>query len=355
MAEEAIDYPFDQIGNDGSVQEVMPGIFWVCMPLPFALNHINLWVLKDGDGWSVVDTGLGVPDVQALWRKAFDRILDGKPLKRIFVTHFHPDHLGQAGWMAEEYGAEMWITRDEWLMGRLLAMDTSDATIANTAEYFRKADVEPPYIEELQDRGADYNKMVTPIPRRFQRMLGGDKIMIDGREWEVIIGLGHAPEHACLYCDELKVMCSGDQILPRITPIIGVSPMEPDGNPLQLFIDTLGNFRHLAHDTLVLPAHGLPFRGLHARLDYMRDHHRERLITLLRAATEPMTARQGVDVLFRRKLDAQEIRLATMETLSHANMLIERGNMRRTEREDGVWLYQTTESGHALIAAAAAE
>ncbi|MHA1114005.1 MAG: MBL fold metallo-hydrolase, partial [Alphaproteobacteria bacterium] len=205
----------------------------------------------------------------------------------------------------------------------------------------------PQYVEELQDRGTEYDRLVMHIPRRYQRMRGGDKILIDGREWEVIIGLGHSPEHACLYCDELKVMCSGDQILPRITPIIGVHPMEPDDNPLQFFVDNLGAFRHLAHDTLVLPAHGLPFRGVHARLDYMREHHRDRLIALLRAGTEPITARQGVDVLFDRELDAQEIRLATMETLSHANMLIARGDMARTEREDGVWLYQTTESGRA--------
>lgn len=343
MAKSEIDYPFEEIKNDGSFLEVAPGVFWVRMPLPFALNHINLWVLKDGDGWAIVDTGLGLPEVQEMWIKALDQILEGRPITKVIVTHFHPDHLGQAGWLTEHFNAPLWITRDEWLMGRLLAMDASAATIANTAEYFRKADIEPEYVDELQDRGTDYNKVVTLIPRQFVRMSGGEDIDIDGKKWEVIIGLGHAPEHASLYSPALKILISGDQVLPRITPIIGVSPMEPDGNPLQLFLDTLVNFRHLAHDTLVLPAHGLPFRGLHARLDYMYDHHIDRLRVLLEGASAPITGRQAVDILFTRKMDAQQIRLATMETLSHAHMLMEKGLMTRSARADGVWLYQAIE------------
>ena len=337
MAANAVHHPFAAIGNAGDVFEIADGIRWVRMPLPFALNHINLWLLRDGEGWTVVDTGIARPEVQAHWRRVLEEAGEGRPIHRTIVTHFHPDHLGNAGWFSETYGTDLWITHEEWLMGRLLAIDATQATEEATVDFYRRCDVEPENIFELKNRGAEYNKMVTSIPRRFRRMYEGDRIDIDGFEWEVITGFGHAPEHACLYCEERRLLLSGDQILPRITPFVGVHPMEPEANPLARFLDSLTKFRRLHRETLVLPAHELPFTGVLDRIEVMREHHEERLEVLHRACARPMTARAGVDVLFRRELDAQNLRLATNETLSHLNMLIARGEMERAVRGDGVW------------------
>ena len=259
------------------------------------------------------------------------------------MTHFHPDHLGNAGWFAETYGTDLWITHEEWLMGRLLAIDATEATEEATVDFYRRCEVEPENIFELKNRGAEYNKMVTSIPRRFRRMYDGGRIEIGGFEWEVITGFGHAPEHACLYCEERRLLLSGDQILPRITPFVGVHPMEPEANPLARFLSSLAKFRRLHPETLVLPAHELPFTGVLDRIEVMREHHEERLDVLHRACAPAMTARAGVDVLFRRELDAQNLRLATNETLSHLNMLIARGQMERTVRGDGVWEFASAE------------
>lgn len=333
-------HPFEATGNAGDVQEVAPGIFWVRMPLPFALNHINLWLLRDGDAWTVVDTGIGRPEVQRHWQRVVDEVAGGGPIRRVIVTHFHPDHLGNAGWFVETYGATLWITHQEWLMGRLLAVDGTEATEEAMIEFYRRCGLEADNIFELKNRGGEYNKMVTSIPRHFRRISEGERIDIDGFEWEVIVGQGHAPEHACLYCGERKILLSGDQILPRITPFVGVPPMEPDANPLERFLASLEKFRRLDPETLVLPAHELPFTGVLDRIEYMREHHEDRLEELLDACERPITAREGVEVLFRRELNSQHLRMATNETLSHLHMLMARGQIERTAREDGVWEYR---------------
>lgn len=331
-------YPFEVI-DDGGVKKVAEGIYWVRMPLPFPPTHINLWLLEDGDGWTVVDTGLALPEVQDYWRQVLDQLTGGRPIKRAIVTHFHPDHMGNAGWFGEHYGAELWVTQDEWLMGRLLAMDTSEETIDNTGDFLYKADIDQANIQEVKNRGAQYNNMVTLIPRRFHRMYDGDIVDINGVDWQVIVGLGHSPEHGCLYSEALKVIISGDQILPRITPIVGVHPMEPDGNPLADFLTSLKKFWVLHPETLGLPAHGLPFTGVLERLRFVDEHHRENLAILLDSCKKPITAREGVKFLFHRELNAQTLRMATTETLSHFNMLINQGLVARSERDDGIWEY----------------
>lgn len=340
-----LEFPFEQLDSNGSHRQVAPGVYWVRMPLPFALNHINLWLLEDGDGWTVVDTGLADPRVQEYWRQVLAQVTGGRPVKRTIVTHFHPDHLGNAGWFKQEYGTELWITQDEWLMGRLLAMDTSQETINNTGEFLHKCNIDAESIQEVKNRGAQYDQMVTLIPRLFHRLYDGDRIGINGVQWEVLVGLGHSPEHACLYSAELRLLLAGDQVLPRITPIVGVHPMEPDGDPLADFLQSLKKFWVLHPDTLVLPAHEVPFRGVLERVRAMDEHHQERLRVLRDACATPITAREGVACLFRRKLDAQNLRLATTETVSHFNMLIHQGLVERGERADGVWEYWAKASG----------
>ncbi|MCP5366657.1 MAG: MBL fold metallo-hydrolase [Hyphomicrobiales bacterium] len=335
-----LDYPFEQPDGEGTLREIDDGLFWVRMPLPFPPRHINLWLLRDGDGWTVVDTGIGRPEVQAHWRRILDEVTGGRPVRRAIVTHFHPDHLGNAGWFARHHGSRLWMTQEEWLMGRLLAADTSEATTASNVDFFRHCDLDEDNIFEFKARGWQYKNMVESIPRQFVRMYDGDAVHIGGDVWRVIVGRGHAPEHACLHSAARRILISGDQILPRITPIVGVPPMEPEANPLQDFLDSLAKFEHLEADTLVLPAHGLPFRGLPGRLAATRVHHEERLETLRAACAQPLTVRRAVDAMFDRALDPQNLRLASAETLSHLNLLVARGQVVR-EDGDGPWHFRS--------------
>lgn len=336
-----LDYPFEKPTASGQIKEVADGIFWIELPLPFALNHINVYALRDNDGWTVIDTGIYTPEVQALWEKLSGEAYDNRKVGRVIVTHFHPDHIGNAGWFKENYGAELCMAQEEWLMGRLLATDNTEETMVSNANFYRQCDFAEEVTSELLKRGFQYSKAVDLIPRQFFRLCDGDTITIDGRDWEIIVGHGHSPEHVCLYSEELKILFSGDQILPRITPIIGVYPMEPDANPLFRFLESLKKFNRVHPDTLVLPSHGLPFRGVHARIEKTSDHHQKRLDMLHEACDTPHTVLQATKVLFKREFDAQTARMAATETLAHLNLLRRQGLMEKSERDDGVWLFRS--------------
>ena len=244
----------------GQPEEICEGVYWLRMPLDLTgLDHINLWLLRDGDGWTLVDTGVNSERIRGHWDEVFAQWIGDKPVKRVICTHFHPDHMGLAGWLCERSGARLWATRREWLFGRMLYLDAQDEPPDWYIDHFRKLG----FSEQARDgirahKYNNYRSMVSPVPEQHHRIEDGDEIVIDGEAWRVIVGYGHAPEHACLYCPARGVMISGDQILPRITPHIGVYPSEPDANPLQEYLDSLPLFRPLPADTLVLPAHGRP-------------------------------------------------------------------------------------------------
>jgi glyoxylase-like metal-dependent hydrolase (beta-lactamase superfamily II) len=333
---------FDRIPEPGEVFEVAPGVGWVRMPLQLTgLSHINLWLLADGDGWTIVDTGMRTDVIQQAWEAVFARHLGGRPVTRVICTHFHPDHMGQAGWLTERWGCRLWATRREWLFGRMLYLDAQPSAPAFFVEHFRKVGFKAAVLEQIAQRTYDnYSRNVTPIPEQYRRIVDGEVLTIGGRAWRVICGYGHAPEHACLYCAELGLMISGDQILPKITPHIGVYPAEPDANPLQEYIDSLAIFRPLPAGTLILPAHNEPFVGLHARLDYLARHHEDRLTALEGMLGEPKRVLSTLKVLFGRMMKPHETFLAVGEALAHLNCLVEQGRVVREEDEDGVWTYR---------------
>lgn len=333
-------YPFPAVPEPARATEIVPGIRWLRMPLPFQLDHINLWLLADGDGWTLVDTGLASEATRDLWQRAFAEVLEGRPVKRIIATHFHPDHMGLAGWLTERLGTVLWATLGEWLLGRMLSVDQTAALIAANVAFYRQGGFPPELLRMVEARGNIYAKRISPVPVSFHRIAAGERIVIGGREWRVIVGAGHAPEHACLYCAEAGVLISGDQILPKITPIVGVWASEPDADPLGQYIGSLDQFRDLPEEVLVLPSHGLPFRGLHARLDELAHHHDSRLARTVDACRQPVTGLELLRALFTRPLDDQQTMFALSESLAHANYLIARGEIRRESRPDGVWLYR---------------
>ncbi len=324
----------------GVAVSVDEGIFWLRARLPLALNHVNLWLCDDGDGWTIVDTGYGDPPTWQMWEAALGGLLAGRPVHRVLVTHFHPDHVGQAGALCRATGAELWMSRTEWLMCRALALDTSTASVAATEGCYRTADLPEAVVARQVQRGNAYRKVVSEPQPVFTRIVGGQTLTMAGGRWDVLIGQGHAPEQVTLWCEERNLLIAADQILPRISPVIGVWPSEPEADPLHDFLTSLVPYRDLPEECRVLPSHGLPFVGLHGRLGQLADHHAERLERTLAACATPCTAAAVLQALFQRALDAHQTGFALAETLAHLNHLIGKGQLDRWRDADGITLYR---------------
>ena len=332
-------FPFAGPPAAGGVCEVAPGVYWLRMPLPFALNHINLWLLRDANGWTAVDSGIGLDDTRAHWETIFAEVVGSAGLTRVLVTHFHPDHFGNAGWLTQRFGAPLWMTETEYLTAHAqyetLAGFGSDATAALFSEH----GLDTERVSGVSGRGNSYRKVVAKPPTRFVRMLDGDDIEIGGNEWRVIVGYGHAPEHAALYCKSLGVLISGDMLLPKISTNISVWPTKPESDPLKLFLRSIDRFTELPADTLVLPSHGLPFRGAHHRVQMLHDHHRDRLAEVVDACSQPRSAADLLPVLFRRALDTHQMFFAMGESIAHLNYLWLQGRLSRSRAADGVYRF----------------
>jgi glyoxylase-like metal-dependent hydrolase (beta-lactamase superfamily II) len=336
-----LEFPFPQLPEAGTTLEVAPGVHWVRMPLPFELDHINLWLLADGDesgsGWTIVDSGIGNAATRAHWQQVFAARLEGKPVRRVIVTHYHPDHAGNAAWLCQRFGAEMWMTRAEYLTVHAVRDGFANYTPRATVELFRANGLDEASCTALLKRGDLYRSLVPEFPLAHRRMLEGDRIAIGGRDWRVMIGYGHAPEHASLYCEALGVLISGDMLLPRISTNVAVRPIDPGANPLQLFLDSVARYRVLPANVLVLPSHGAPFRGAHARVAALEAHHEARLAELEQAcARAPQTAAAVLEVLFRRKLGKSQVFFAMGEAIAHLHCLYYAKRARREIGQDGV-------------------
>jgi glyoxylase-like metal-dependent hydrolase (beta-lactamase superfamily II) len=330
-----LDHPWAEPPAPGTTTTVAPGIRWLRMPLPFALNHINLWLLDDGDGITVVDTGLGLPDTRELWERIFASELGGKRITRVIATHFHPDHFGNAGWLTERWGVELWCTQAEY-QAAVIACTSRAARPELYHEHYRRNGIAGDALEKLRARGNHYPSLVPSLPDSYHCLRDGDRVKIDGEAWEVIVVLGHAPEHAALWCAASNVLISGDQVLPKITTNVSIWADRPHDDPLRLFLDSFARFRPMPADALVLPSHGLPFRGLHARIDALKAHHDERLSETLGALAEPKTAAELLPVLFRRELDTHQLSFAIGEVLAHLNYLESSGSVTHAVAADGI-------------------
>src|SRR5580704_957352 len=266
-------HPWADPPDGGASIQVAPGIRWIRMPLPFQLNHINLWLLDDEDGVTLVDTGIGLPPTRELWEKLFAGELATTRIVRVLVTHFHPDHMGNADWLARRFGVELWCPQAEWLMAQLAWQGMGGNDSEKRLNYYRRHGVPESQADAFRGRGNHYRQLVPSVAQEFRAVREGDLVTIGGRRWHALTVMGHAPEHACLYCPEAKVLISGDQVLPKITTNVSVWPDQPNGNPRKLYLHLFHQVPAHPEDTLVLPSHGLPFVGLHRRLDYLQHHH----------------------------------------------------------------------------------
>lgn len=332
-----LDYPFAAPPPPGEVREAAPGVHWLRMPLPFALDHINLWALEDGAGLALVDTGLGNDATRALWQQVFDGFFRGRPVTRVIATHLHPDHAGNVGWLGARFGAPLWMSQSDYLMAHAWRENTAgfstDAMLAHLARHGLTGEL----IEGPALRGNSYRHNVPDFPRTYRRIMDGDALAIGGRSWRVLMGYGHAPEHASLYAGDLGVLISGDMLLPRISTNISVNQVDPDANPLALFLASLHRYtQEIGGDPLVLPSHGLPFRGMRERVGQLEAHHAARLGELEDACTAPKSPAEVIGTLFRRELDAYQTFFAMGEALAHLNYLMHAGRFARLAGADGV-------------------
>jgi glyoxylase-like metal-dependent hydrolase (beta-lactamase superfamily II) len=333
-----LDFPLAAPPAPGGASPAAPGILWLRMPLPFALDHINLWLLEEADGWTLVDTGYGDQQTHTLWERHFATTLRGKPIIRVLATHCHPDHLGNAAWIAQRFGCRVTMTHGEFLAAHALIDERAAHRPVDTCDLFRRHGLPDADVAAFAARGNQYRRGVPVAPANFDRLLGDDQLTAGGDRWRVIIGHGHSSEHASLFAPGNDVLISGDMLLPKISTNVSVWPSEPDGDPLGRFLASLAEYEALPPSSLVLPSHGLPFRGIALRVGQLRAHHDARLTELyeaIAASDVPVSATQMMPVLFRRELDLQQRFFAMGETIAHLNHLWRQDRVRRLHSADG--------------------
>lgn len=354
----SLHYPLgEQLPASGAAIEVAPGVFWLRMGLPFALNHINLWLLRDRlphptqagvvqEGWTVVDCGIDNPATREAWLQVEHQVLQGLPILRVLVTHMHPDHMGLAHWLCERWQAPLWMSTSEYQSALLASTGLSNFGGEQAVKFFAAHGWN--HAEDLavvQSRVGYYTSMVPRIPGSYVRLMSGTKVRIGDRLWQCISGYGHSPEHMALHDAQSQVLISGDMLLPAISTNISVYAMEPESNPLQLFLDSLNKMAQLSDETLVLPSHGRPFTGAATRIAQLHTHHDERLAELLQACKQQaLCAHDVLPLIFKRALDVHQTTFAIGEAVAHLNLLWLAGQLIRQQEIDGIYRFRTAQS-----------
>lgn len=336
-----IRFPHETPPDEGSVTEIAQGVFWARLPLPMALDHVNVYILDEGDHWTIFDAGLDTTRNRGIWVKLLAGPLRGKPVGRVIVSHHHPDHIGLAGWF-QAGGASLWTSRTAWLFARMLVLDAQETPLPETVAFWRKSGMD---AEMLSSRSAsrpfNFCDVVAPLPLGFHRLDEGQTLRAGGRDWDVRLGQGHAPDQVTLWSRDCPLVLGADQLLPGISPNLGVYATEPEADPVAEWLASCARFQDIARaDHLVLPGHKLPFTGLPLRLRQKVDNHHGALRRLLAHLTEPRRASECFAPLFKREIDEGTYGLALVEAVAHLNHLVAQGQALRSDGADGAWRWQ---------------
>ena len=344
--ERGLAYPFRSPPGPGEAVEVAPDILWMRLAMPIALNHINVYGVRDGEGWALVDTGLNLAGTREEWELLLEGPLRGEPVTRVICTHMHPDHIGLAGWLCARFEAPLVMTRLEYVTARMLIADTGQPAPDQGAAFYRAAGWDDAQLESYRTGYGQFGKAVSPLPSSYVRMREGERLSIGGCEWRVVVGEGHSPEHACLWREADGVVLGGDQILPKISSNVSVWPTEPDADPLGDWLESLERMKSVfPDDVLILPSHGEPFRGVQARLEALIRGHRAALTRLERTLRSPSRAVDAFSALFARPVGDGVRGMATGESLAHLNFLLHRARATRQRDGDGVDWWTSTGQG----------
>jgi glyoxylase-like metal-dependent hydrolase (beta-lactamase superfamily II) len=337
-ADAGLAYPVAEPPRPGETIAIAPGILWARIPLPFRLDHVNVYLIDDGEGWAVLDTGIGNDATRAVWDALVAGPLAGRSLTRLIVTHFHPDHIGLAGWMCERFGLPLSTSQTSYLSCANISLSPGALDAKPYRDFYLRHGLDAETTRRVATQGHGYLKMVSGLPPTFRRLVAGDVLHIGRRSFEVLTGNGHAPEQVMLYCAADNIFLTADQVLAKITPNISVWAVDPQGDPLGLYLRSLGEIRaRIPADALVLPGHQLPFHGLHLRMDQLVAHHEARCAAIAAAcATAPRSAAELVPVIFHRGLDPHQMSFAFSEVQAHVNYMLGRGELAWLEGDDDV-------------------
>ncbi len=339
-ASHELSYPFSNKPQPGELVHVAPGVAWLRMPLLFPPKHINLWLLEDSTGWTIVDTGISSDETRDLWERLFANHLNGKPVTRLIVTHMHTDHVGLAGWLAQRWNIPLWMSSLEYFTCRVLVADTGKEAPEVSLDFYREAGFDEDALAVYRSRFGTFGSFIGELPQAFHRLADGDTVRMADQDWRVVVGRGHSPEHVCLFCPALNVLIAGDQILPRISSNVSVRPTEPAANPLKEWLDSCRALQSvLPEDVLVLPSHGYPFHGAHPRLQQLIDGHEVALGKLLELCREPQRVVDTFTTLFNNPVGPHSLIIATGESLAHLNYLLAEGHLHVTRDQDGIKRY----------------
>ena len=321
-------FPHPAPPHPGGLIEIAPGVLWLRLALPFQLDHVNIYLIEDGAGWAVLDTGVADLRTRTVWESVLADRLRGRRLTRLIVTHHHPDHVGLAGWFTERFGLELSMSQTEYLFCQKLRHDPNALGSSAHREFYRQRGLDAASIDNVMGRGHAYTRLTTELPPVYHRLIAGEHLQLGGRDFEILTGGGHAPEQVMLLNRDESLFFAADQVLARISPNIGVWPWEPLADPLGAYLRSLVDLRRVPDDVLALPAHNLPFYGLHQRLADLERHHAQRCAEIVAACTgAPRTIAEILPVLFPRALDAHQTGFAFGEVLAHVNHMVRRGEL----------------------------
>jgi len=343
IAPKGLNYPWEAPPEHGVPIEVAEGVLWFRLPLPMKLDHVNVYALDEGDSWTVIDTGFASKKCKAIWQGMMDGPLGGKPISRVVVTHHHPDHIGLAGWLKSDFGAELVITRTAWLTARMLTLDVQEVPNAETLAFYKLSGMDAElYAKRATERPFNFADIVAPIPLGYTRIQEGEQIKMGGRTWDIHMGNGHAPEHATFWSQDDNLVLAGDQILSSISPNVGVYATEPMADPIGEWLEACERLNLLVQDDhLVLGGHKLPFTGLPQRMRQLIENHHSALKRLEKYIEPPKSASECFSCLFKRPIGEGEYGLALVESVAHLSHLYQTGLATRELRSDGAWVYQS--------------
>ena len=341
-----IEFVFQENPETGKLYQITEGVFWFPMPLPMmGPAYVNCYILEDGQDIALVDTGANMGDCKEIWENILHENFPKRRISNIYVTHHHPDHIGLAGWLCEKYGTEMICSRTAYLMAKMLSLDVHEKVSPSTELFWRQAGMSPEMLEEkLSSRPFNFGDGVSPLEKGFIRLSENEIITINGVDWTVRMGKGHAPEHATFWSNELKLVLAGDQVLAGISSNLGVYPTEPNADTVGDWILSCEKFLEVARDEhVVLPGHGRPFTGLPKRLVQLIENHRSALKRIKQDLnSSPKTAVELFKAIFKRDINQREYMLALHEAVGHVNHLYKTGMVYRDVRSDGAYIYELT-------------
>lgn len=334
-----LEYPFSQAPAPGEVSEITPGLYWVRLPLPFRLNHVNIWLLKEDNGWTVIDTGCATKPIFDAWETLLSGPMKGEPVRRLIATHGHVDHIGLAGWLVERFGAEFVGTFAEWVWARLSHTNDVPGSDFEHHRFLLRHGFDEISAERMVKSRHRFIAMSTAVPGAITEIRDGETIRFGGRDWKIIVTGGHAFEHSSFYCAVDNILIAGDHLLPKISPVIAVYEMIPKADPLRDYLESFSQFTDIPSDVLVLPSHGMPYYGMHARVDELRDHHEERLSTTVNLLRESKNALDLSRAMFPHITGLDDIGFALGEVIAHVNYLVNKGAVTENTDQDGHVMY----------------